>query len=94
METMVERVARALCRADGLDPDADWRDQGAVFLTFAIEPGKAQCWRTYEAKARAAIEAMREPTTAMTSAFDAACDEHGHCLARFGYRIMIDAALA
>lgn len=44
--------------------------------------------------AKAAIAAMREPTAEMTRAFDAACDENGHCLARYGWRVMIDAALS
>ena len=57
--SMVERVARALCVADRLDPDADWRYTGDVMLTVAIETGKAQRWRIYTSKARAAIAAMK-----------------------------------
>lgn len=68
MSEMVERVARVLCAADRLDPDEDWRVSGGIMLTVAIECGKAQRWRTYAPKARAAIEAMREPTQAMTDA--------------------------
>jgi len=66
--TKLEEVARALCEADGLDPDADWRDGDGVFLTVAIEPGKQQRWRTYVRKARAALEALRMPNEAMRRA--------------------------
>jgi len=49
---MVERVARALCRADGIDPDG--RDsQGRPW------------WPTYIQEARSAISAMIEPTDDM-----------------------------
>jgi hypothetical protein len=50
--TMIEKVARAICSAEGIDPDRKgnetvWR------------------WQEFEKEARAAIEAMREPTDAM-----------------------------
>lgn len=45
-ESMVERVARAICRAHG-----KWIEDDS--------------WRIYQDEARAAIEAMREPTDAM-----------------------------
>lgn len=54
-EEMVERVARALARADGKDPDAPaWvQGYGDRAVTFGI------CWRDqYERKARAAINAV------------------------------------
>ena len=46
------------------------------------------------ARAARAIAAMRDPTPEMELAFYAACDEHGHVLWRYGYRAVIDAALA
>lgn len=47
---------------------------------------------TYDS-ARAAIEAMRDPTDEMASAFAASCDEHGMVMWKSGYRAMIDEAL-
>ena len=54
-DDMVERVARAMCKADGLDPDADWRISDGIMLAVAVD--KPERWRTYVRKARAAIEA-------------------------------------
>lgn len=88
MSEIVERVARVLCQRNGYDPDS-------------IEPGDLPrvdgrlkngdpghfLWREFVAPARAAIEAMREPTDGMLEA-------------RFGndalgcWQDMIDAALA
>ena len=54
---MIERVARAICLArGGLDPDA--KQIGS----------KALVWEAFSDQARAAIEAMREPTDAMKAA--------------------------
>lgn len=61
---MAEKVARALCSADGRDPDElhcgslIWEAHSEGFLEFP----------DYEAMAHAAIEAMREPTEAMLDA--------------------------
>jgi hypothetical protein len=57
--SMVERVARAMCLAEGLDPDADWREGESVTLAVAIPDGEAQRWQTYVRQARAAITAMQ-----------------------------------
>ena len=57
-EGQIEMGARALCKVDGLDPDADWRCGGGVMLNVAIEPGKEQRWRTYARKARDCYRAM------------------------------------
>jgi hypothetical protein len=51
MDSMVERVARALCKENAKDPD--WPVAGTPY------------WKAYEREARAAIEAMRQPTEAM-----------------------------
>lgn len=53
MSEMVERVARAMCVANGWDPDKD--DE-------VLAPEGALNWNLYEKHARAAVEAMREPT--------------------------------
>jgi hypothetical protein len=51
-ESMIDRVARALCLANGEDPDKP----SGVFGVW---------WKSYRDEARAAIEAMREPTEEM-----------------------------
>jgi len=75
---MVERVARAMCVADGCNPDAlpneDYADGSEVL------------WMTYGTMARAAIAAMREPTEAIMEAFSAASTDE--------WRAAIDAAIA
>lgn len=59
MDDMIERVARALAKADGKDPD------DFAWVQFAGGKPYGLCWRDrYSDKARAAIEAMREPTLA------------------------------
>jgi hypothetical protein len=72
MNEMIERVARAICKQDGCNPD----DEGTT-LTLAqygnikILPSGGYCapaWEFYVAKAIAAIEAMREPTEEMLEA--------------------------
>lgn len=50
---MIERVARALAKSDGVDPD---------YRKCGIGIPK---WERYVGEARAAIEAMREPTQEM-----------------------------
>lgn len=81
MSEMVERVARAICCPHGCRN---------VDTQYAVcQAG------TYRADARAAIEAMREPTEAMVNA----CVEYAgaydvqHTEARDNYRAMIAVAL-
>jgi hypothetical protein len=57
MSEIVERVARASCKADGFDPD-DLLCSGSDDLL----------WTSWVPGARAAIEAMREPTVQMVAA--------------------------
>lgn len=69
-ESMVERVARGLCEQDGHDPDA------IVSITVIsgrigfpqVPSSTSQAWEKYVERARTVIEAMREPTGAMTVA--------------------------
>lgn len=53
--TMVERVARALCLQEGEDPNQE----------TPYHPKVTHLWQHYVPSARAAIEAMREPTREM-----------------------------
>ena len=78
---MVERVARAICRAGGKNPDE-------VMLSLGGE--KTLMWEAFEDVARAAIEAMREPTEAMTAAGSRVDVWHSWCAA--GERIVDDSA--
>lgn len=90
----LERAARALCLADGLDPDrkfksSDW-SEGTAPHEFA--------WHEYLPKARAVLEAIREPdphTQAIAWGFGLC--EGGDPLGRSkelaAYQFLIDAAL-
>lgn len=59
MTSMVERVARAICLADGLDD--------GLSNAFAVQKTDRE-WGEWVPLARAAIEAMREPTPEMVEA--------------------------
>jgi hypothetical protein len=95
--TPLERAARALCLADGLDPDrkfksSDW-SEGTAPHEFA--------WHEYLPKARAVLTAIREPNEAMERAMigitgDMAIMKRDGSSYRHAdvYRAMIDAALA
>jgi hypothetical protein len=94
MSEMIERVARALCVAEGKNPDEDWTRQGPVVLDIALAPGKEQRWCTYVRQARAGIAAMRKPTEVMIAAGNKA-DATLNAGDPFEpiYEAMIDAAL-
>lgn len=68
MTEMVEKVARIICIADGGDPDISLGGDGQNFL-----------WHEYERTARAAIEAMMEPTWQMCSAGSMEHSKMVHC---------------
>ena len=100
MTTMVERVARALCVAGHIPEGCGWTDDEK--REFADEH-----WRAWEKEARAAIQAMREPTDAMIEAGaiatkDVSRDDQGRRVTTYlaidrisaAYRSQIDAALA
>ncbi|ASQ11852.1 hypothetical protein CDO22_17820 [Sinorhizobium meliloti] len=90
MSTMVERVARALCVNEGENPDSPTPHNPHVDFV----------WQYYRGPARAAIEAMMEPTDAM---LDAVADEEdrrgipsgviGALIAEEAWPLMIQAAL-
>lgn len=70
MSEMVERVARAMCRQhnlDGFGLDITEDDHITRYVNNTVDKE----WPKWSREARAAIEAMREPTDAM---LDAACD--------------------
>lgn len=87
--SMVERVARAMAVADGCGPD------DPAYVRYPGGHAFGLCWRDkYAAKARAAIEAMREPTEAMRHAYPKAAFGGPFATKEDSYRAMIDAALA
>ena len=95
-ESMVERVAKAICRQANLD---DGYADNAT-LQASIDGGM---WRNHTGQARAAIEAMREPTDEMIVAGYNAADlwnASAHPMsnvimrAKATYEGMLDAALA
>lgn len=57
---MQERIARALCEADGLPPDRD-----ALLPKREKEATIGPSWMLYRSDALAAMRAMREPTEGM-----------------------------
>lgn len=91
---MVERVARALAKADRLEPDEDPNYVSQYMMTDMAYPPEARLWWRYIPKAKAAIAAMREPTEPMTIA---AAIEPGELMDRMiaaqTWRVMIEAAL-
>ena len=79
MSEMVEKVARAICRASGFEPDhTDHLDR--VF------------WTLYTQEARAAIKAMMEPTEKMIEAGDYQ-NKHAVLQIRATWFAMLTAAL-
>jgi hypothetical protein len=66
MSEMVERVARAICRGRGHDPDRCVLGSGSTLPPFSTCYRRA--WEDEIDAARAAIEAMREPTLEMIRA--------------------------
>ena len=76
----IERVARAICVANDSEPDAP---NGAV----------GPLWKLYDADARAAIKAMREPTDEMIRSGAEGSGEDSDCVAICAWRAMIDEAL-
>jgi hypothetical protein len=88
---IVERVARAICDANGIDPDK------------AFDPdaeGAPMYWTIFIPEARASILAMREPTDAMALAGEAELlkpsTQAGRTHAQYAadqWRAMIDEAL-
>lgn len=56
MSEMIEKVARAICRAGICGPRSHLDEQENLH------------WRSFEIQAKASIEALREPTTEMVTA--------------------------
>lgn len=58
-EELVERVARAICKIEGYDPDEDstYCKASGVQLDIALSPEMKLRWRTYIRQAKAAIAA-------------------------------------
>jgi hypothetical protein len=89
-DEMMKRVACALCREAGIDPDRDYSGRTG--------------WKMYVKMAQAAIGAMHEPTDEMMAAAgDALAEPRMHVGHRGSdavagavgaYRAMIDAALS
>lgn len=60
---MIERLARAMCRAVGYDPDETIH--GMIDLETGKETAAIPRWRAYAVAARAALVELREPTEGM-----------------------------
>lgn len=87
-ESMVQRVAIAIATSHLNDPP----DPVCVFDFYALTETVAD---QYYAMARAAIEAMREPSESMCAAGDECCGEYGCGVSRMReiFTAQIDAAL-
>jgi hypothetical protein len=81
MSDFIERVSRALCQSAGHDPDGRQK----------ISSGEEENWTFFVQGARAALQAMQEPTQAM---IDAARDDILLADASEVWRRMIATALA
>ena len=97
MGSMVERVARAICAAEtggplGYFPDGSPMRDGGVGEEYSV--GQHKEWRE---AARAAIEAMMEPTPAMIEAYEGMVCEFrmSEALsAKIAWQAMLSAALS
>ena len=88
IESMVERVARAICKNRGWNPDVS----NIAANRFGMR------WQAFEAEAREYIAALREPTEAMCIAGDVAQsaweDRYNGGNARKAWEAMLDSALS
>ena len=83
--TMIEKIARAIAKERGIDPDkaiVTYEARGGILL-----PREQYEWPTLLREARAAVTSMREPSEAMIEVAYGARD-HG------AWADMIDAILA
>lgn len=67
--SMIERIARLICKARGMDPDAraDAKFEGAD-IRPSVEVGDMLEWQCASGWARSILKAMREPTHPMDKA--------------------------
>lgn len=88
MTDMIERVARALCRCRVSQSDY-------VLGWASVEQEVHYCWNEWTEEARAAIEAMREPTEDMLYTGNAQIPDWDRQIedVRNTWHAMIDAAL-
>lgn len=89
-ETMIERVARAICKAMGYEPDA--ADFDTLPDNESIDGWRN--WFGFKSEARAAIEAMRLPTTEMCWAMSKNGAEGNDDELRSDWSAAVDAALS
>lgn len=77
-QSMLERIARAMCAADRVDPEG--------WALVEVDPEgwalvgvrRVRCWEARLAAARAAVEAMREPSRQMLAAMPKPYTEGPH----------------
>jgi hypothetical protein len=104
MSEMVERVARAIAADWNVDPDALVAATVPEFLSHprlgvygaylkAADDSYMPAWRLFLSMARAAIRAMREPTSDMSALASESTDSLSQYSAMTVWQIMIDEAL-
>lgn len=92
MDSGLERVAKAMCRADGFDPESDIRRlRSGKMLDIKIH-GPAERWHFYSSKAVAALKEMRTPSVTAVNAGGAKC-AGGALEAMEVWKAMVDAML-
>lgn len=89
MSEMIERVAEAICRAENGEVGVNGCRECLLGYTAGVSAAPKNCLGVYSATARAAIEAMREPTDAMMLAACHAGNEDMEA----SWRVAIDEAL-
>ena len=89
MTSMIEKVARAMCITEGGDPDCVLTDPN---LAHVADTGHKPLWTNFIVSAKAAIQAMAEPTEAMVKAGDCA-SFNAHSPSRATFEAMLQAAL-
>ena len=89
MTDMIEKVARAMSVALGEEPDGSNHTWDGSLILGINGPVEYKNWEGYKAAAKAAIEAMREPTDKMLKA---AMAETATDL-KTEWQAMVDAAL-
>lgn len=96
MTNMIERVARQICMADGVDPDAEGYGLGVQMPEGELYP----LWRARIKQARAAIEVMRDVDSGSPAILAAGKKSLSSCSedpeledARWCWQAMVDTAL-
>lgn len=104
MGELIQRMARAMCVADGISPDLRVRSGASPMLIlgkpYIVDDGRPrmEAWLIYRHAAVIALQTIREPTEAMVAAAYAALDTYdisqsGACTVTHAHQAMVDLEL-